>query len=122
MSFVPQDLINRLDSISRDELDRLNIGVVKLDSNGIAQIYNKVQGDLAGFSAADVEGKNWFTQVALCTNNRICYGRFKKGVSTGELDEEFNYTFTYKMKPTNVVIRLYKENVSNSYWAFIKSA
>ena len=54
------------------------------------------------------EGRNFFTQVAPCTNNRLMFGKFKDGVSKGELDSEFNYTITYKMKPTNVQIRLYR--------------
>jgi photoactive yellow protein len=63
-------------------------------------------------------GKNFFTQVAPCTNNRLFFGRFKDGVSAGELDTEFNYTFTYKMKPTNVVIRLLRDG-SSTNWVFV---
>jgi len=73
---------------------------------------------MAGVPVPSAMGKNFFTQVAPCTNNRLFFGRFKDGVSAGELDTEFNYTFTYKMKPTNVVIRLLRDG-SSTNWVFV---
>ena len=36
-----------------------------------------------------------------------------------ELDAEFNYTFTYKLKPTNVTIRLFRDPSSKTNWLFV---
>jgi photoactive yellow protein len=74
---------------------------------------------MAGVAPDAAEGKNFFTQVAPCTNNRLVFGRFKEGVGKGELDAEFNYTFTYKMKPTNVTIRLLRHAPSRSNWVLV---
>jgi photoactive yellow protein len=46
-------------------------------------------------------------------------GKFKDGVAKGALDTEFNYTFTYKMKPTNVAIRLYRHAATGTNWVFV---
>lgn len=69
--------------------------------------------------ASAAQGKNFFTEVAPCTNNRLFFGRFKQGVAKGVLDVEFDYTFTYKMRPTNVTIRLYRDGALRKNWVFV---
>ncbi|MEO0649321.1 MAG: photoactive yellow protein [Planctomycetota bacterium] len=118
MSFVDQNLISQLPTLNRNTADGLDYGCIKVDDEGNIQLYNKWESDMAGVPVASAEGKNFFTQIAPCTNNRLCFGRFKDGVQSGSLDTEFNYTFTYKMKPTNVVIRLLRDS-SNNNWVFV---
>jgi photoactive yellow protein len=118
MSFVQQNLIAQLPTLDRHTADALDFGAVKVDDSGNILLYNKWESDMAGVPVASAEGKNFFTQVAPCTNNRLCFGRFKDGVESGSLDTEFNYTFTYKMKPTNVVIRLVRDG-ANGNWVFV---
>jgi photoactive yellow protein len=119
MSFVESSLLSNLDMISRDQANAVNYGVVKVDDAGVIQMYNRWESEMAGFSPATTEGKNFFTQIAVCTNNRLFFGRFKDGVAKGDLDVEFNYTFTYKMRPTNVGIRLYRHKPSRTNWVFV---
>jgi photoactive yellow protein len=114
------DILGSLNSLSRDSADARDFGIVKVDESGVIQLYNKYESDLAGVPIANAEGKNFFTQVAICTNNRLFYGKFKEGVGKGSLDSTFYYVFTYKMKPTNVVIRLYRDQNSGTNWIFIK--
>ncbi len=113
-------ILNSLDNLSRETADSKNYGIVKVDDSGIIQLYNKYESELAGVLIANAEGKNFFTQVAICTNNRLFYGKFKEGVSKNQLDTTFYYVFTYKMKPTNVIIRIYKDPSSKTNWIFIK--
>ncbi len=63
--------------------------------------------------------RNFFTQVAPCTNNRLNFGKFKDGVANGVLDTEFNDTCTYKMKPTNGRIRLLRQTPSATNWVLV---
>lgn len=119
MSFVDSGLISSLTSLSTSQADGIPYGVVKVDDAGIVQLYNKWEADMAGVAPSAAVGKNFFTQVAPCTNNRLVFGRFKEGITKGELDAEFNYTFTYKMKPTNVTIRLFRDPVSKTNWLFV---
>ncbi|MCB1178575.1 MAG: photoactive yellow protein [Leptospiraceae bacterium] len=118
--FIDNDLTNRLGHLSQQDADGLPFGVVKVDDSGQILIYNKYESDLAGVPINNALGKNFFTQVAICTNNRLFYGRFKDGVAKKELDLSFNYVFTYKMKPTNVTIHLYHHQESSSNWIFVK--
>lgn len=118
MSFVDSSTLTTLPALDQHQADALDFGVVKVDDDGNVLLYNKWESDMAGVPVASAMGKNFFTQVAPCTNNRLFFGRFKDGVSAGQLDTEFNYTFTYKMKPTNVVIRLLRDG-SSTNWVFV---
>ncbi len=118
MSFVPDAVIHDLPAMDRASADSQPFGVIKLDDDGTIKMYNKWESEMAGFEPISVEGKNFFTKVAACTNNRLVYGRFKDGVAAKKMNEEFNYTFTYRMKPTPVMIRLHRDEAGNN-WCFV---
>ena len=118
MSFVSPSTIASLSTMTRNQADSTPHGLVKLDDNGNVLLYNQWESSMSGVAINTAEGKNFFTQVAPCTNNRLCFGRFQDGIKSGSLDTEFNYTFTYKMKPTNVVIRLVRDSANNN-WVFV---
>ena len=118
MSFVDSSTLTTLPSLDQSQADALDFGIVKVDDEGTVLLYNQWESDMAGVPVASAMGKNFFTQVAPCTNNSLFFGRFKDGVSAGDLDTEFNYTFTYKMKPTNVVVRLLRDG-SSANWVFV---
>jgi photoactive yellow protein len=118
--FIDNSTKEKLSKMTRQELDQLDFGAVKIDATGKVIMYNKYESDLAGVAPAVAEGKNFFTEVAPCTNNRLFLGKFKQGVTAKNLDSAFNYTFTYKMKPTNVVIHLLHIPADNSNWILVK--
>jgi photoactive yellow protein len=121
MSFVPNDMLGKLGRISREEADRLPFGVVKVDASGRILLYNHYEAQLAGVAPSTAEGKNFFTEIAPCTNNKLFFGRFKKGIEQGELDAAFSYTFTYKMKPTNVAIQMKHDKETGTNWVFVQA-
>lgn len=120
MSIVNESVLQKLPSLSAAELDALSIGVVKVDDQGVIQMYNKEEGRIGNVNPASVIGKNFFTQVAPCTNNRLFFGKFKEGVSKGSLAFSMPYTFTYKIKPTNVMIQMYRDPNTSSNWVLVK--
>ncbi|MEO0325983.1 MAG: photoactive yellow protein [Myxococcota bacterium] len=121
MSFVDPQVISSLSSLDRGKADALPHGAIKVDDSGTIQLYNRWESQLAGVPPAAAEGKNFFTQIAPCTNNRLVFGRFKDSVASGSLDFEIKYTFTYKMKPTNVTLRLVKDPSTKANWVFVKN-
>ncbi|MCG6146379.1 PAS domain-containing protein [Leptospira bandrabouensis] len=118
--FIDTNTLGKLGTLTQTEADAAPFGIVKVDNNGKILLYNKYESELANVPIQTAVGKNFFTEVAICTNNRIFYGRFKEGMINGDLDIAFNYVFTYKMKPTNVVIHLYHDKSSDSNWIFVK--
>ncbi len=119
MSFVPDQFIEQLSALTRHDADLQQFGIVQVDDAGVIKLYNKWESDLVSVPVASAEGRNFFTHVAPCTNNRLVFGKFKDGVSANQLDTEFNYTFTYKTKPTNVLIRLFRHKAARTNWVFV---
>lgn len=120
MSFVGPEIMSKLGNLTRSDVDTVPYGVVKVDTAGKIQLYNRYESDLAGVAVNSAEGKNFFTDIAPCTNNKLFFGKFKAGVEAGELNSMFNYTFTYKMKPTNVAIHLVHDKASKTNWIFVQ--
>lgn len=119
-SFIEPTFLTKLGSLNQASADALNFGVVKVDESGKILLYNKFESELANVPIEKAVGKNFFTEIAICTNNRLFFGKFKEGMAKKEMDVTFSYVFTYKMKPTNVMIHLYHDTSSKSNWIFVK--
>ena len=109
MEVVSDSLLSEIVAMSGPELDELDLGVIEVDDTGIVKYFNQGETNFSGVTKEQATGRNFFTQIAPCTNNRLFYGRFKKGIKKESLDHTLPYTYTYKMKPTNVLIRLYRD-------------
>lgn len=120
VKFGSDDIENALAGMKDQELDGLAFGAIQLDGNGKIISYNAAEGEITGRNAEDVIGKNFFTEVAPCTNSEEFYGRFKRGVESGNLNDLFEYVFDYKMKPTKVKVHMKKAITDDSYWVFVK--
>jgi photoactive yellow protein len=113
-------LLRRLPTMPRHEIDGLPFGVVKVDDNGKVHIYNTYESELGGIAPSDAQNKNFFTQIAPCTNNSLFFGTFKRGVMENNMNYMFPYTFTYKMKPTPVQVHLYRDETTRSNWILVR--
>ena len=121
-SFCSPDLAKSIPTMSREALDGLDFGVVKVDGEGNIQVYNKYEQDLGSLTEAEVQGKNFFGEIAVCTNNALFRGVFKEGVAANNLNHLFPYTFTYKMSPTPVKVHLYRDQAASTNWILVKKA
>jgi len=119
MSFIPDHVLDQLPNMNRNAADAQQFGIVQVDDAGQIKLYNKWESDLVGVPVNSAEGRNFFTQVAPSANNRLVFGKFKDGVAADHMDHEFNYTFTYKTKPTNVIIRLFRHKATRTNWVLV---
>lgn len=119
MRFSDEDVKDKLRVMNDQQLDALPFGVIKVDDSGRILFYNKYESELAGVAKEEAMGRNFFTQVAPCSNSRLFYGHFKDGMVQGQLDKRFVYTFTYKMRPTLVRAQLYRDPANNN-WVLIE--
>ena len=108
-----------LPAMSRGQIDALPLGVVQVDDDGTILLYNRTEAEFSGLMPADAEGRNFFTDVAACTNNQLVYGRFQEGIANHELDFTLDYTFTFRMRPTNVSLRLYRHKTTGTNWVLV---
>jgi photoactive yellow protein len=120
MSFVSEEMLRSLPTMSHEQLDALPCGAVMLDDAGIIGFYNHYAMELTKVDPMYAFGKNFFTQVAPSTNNRLVYGVFKEGVKADSLNAKILYTLTYIMRPTLVNIRLYRDPTSKTNWVLVQ--
>jgi photoactive yellow protein len=104
------DLSTIVNRIPDKVFDDLPFGLIKLDSLGKILEYNMAEAALTGFTPESVLGKNFFLEVATCTQTPEFYGRFREGVDKGLLNVQFDYLFNSEMIPTRVRVRMVKMN------------
>lgn len=119
LSFHDDNVGEKLRDVDASALNSAEFGIIQVSDDGEVLFFNKYESNLSGVDQDEAVGKNFFTQLAPCSNNRLFRGRFKSGVRTGEMDEQFNYTYTYKMRPTLVDVRLYRDDAGNN-WILVK--
>ena len=116
----PTDVITVFAPLNEEDIDDLAFGAIKLDAEGTVLSYNTAESEITGRKAADVIGKNFFTDVAPCTKTPTFQGRFMAGVKSGNLNLVFDYVFDNKMRPTEVRVQMRKAAVGDAYWIFVK--
>lgn len=118
LAFDADGVGERLREASDDALHDAPFGIIRLDDDGVVEFYNRYESDLSGVAPSEAIGSHFFTQLAPCSNNQLFQGRFEEGIRKDELDERFTYTFTYKMRPTLVDVRLYRDEAGQN-WVLI---
>jgi photoactive yellow protein len=118
--FGAPDVDNVLSQMSSEEVEQLPVGVIKIDAKGKILIYNAAEGALAGLSPRDVIGRNFFRDIAPCTNRPEFLGRFVDGVKSGNLDVIFEYRFFFNRIPTRVTVQMRRSYHDQSFWILIQ--
>jgi photoactive yellow protein len=108
----------RLEIMSGIEFDFLPFGAIRLDSMGRVMAYNRTESLYSGLKQQHVIGRDWFHDIAPCTNTAKFYGKFKEGVAKGMIDTSFDYVFTRFSEPTVRVHMLRAPN--EDFWILIK--
>jgi len=109
IEFDVPDLQAQLDKLSAEpaRYDELNFGLIAMDLDGTVLAYNRIESEFAKVAPDRALGLVFFTDIAPCTNNYLVSGRFEE---ESTLDETIDYTFTVKMRPTPVKLRLLKDD------------
>lgn len=120
-----QSTLQELESIDRmneGELDGLPFGAIRLDKDGKVLSYNATEARLTGRDPRRVIGRNFFTDVAPCTNVQAFAGRFREGVARKEMHVIFPYRFDFQMAPRDVTVTLFYSKQTDSAWVFVREA
>jgi photoactive yellow protein len=116
-----QDL-ERIDRMSVQELDALPFGAIRLDRDGNILTYNMTESRLTGRDPKRVIGRNFFSDVAPCTNVQAFAGRFREGVAKKEMHAIFPYRFDFQMAPRDVTVTLFYSKQTETAWVFVRDA
>jgi len=108
-----------MSALDRKEIESLPYGAVELDRDGNILFYNSAEGDITGRDPKVVIGKNFFKEVAPCTNRPEFHGRFEEIVNEDKSLAAFEYTFDFQMQPTKVTVQM-KRGTTGTFWIFVK--
>jgi|GEM_PF-97491 len=111
LNYDSVDLADVLPRIPRKGRDRMQFGIVELDYAGIIIAYNMGEAKMSGRDARDMIGKNFFSDIAPCTQTPDFYGRFKAGVQKGSMSARFDFLFNHEMEPTAVRVTMMTSNI-----------
>lgn len=117
--------INQLESVTRmneQQLDTLPFGAIRLDHDGRILSYNSTEAKLTGRDPKRVMGRNFFTEVAPCTNVQAFAGRFREGVAKGDMHVIFPYRFDFEMAPRDVTVTLFYSKQTETAWVFVRES
>jgi photoactive yellow protein len=106
--------------MSEQQLDTLPQGVIQLDAQGTILQYNAYEERIAGLAKKKVIGRNFFKEVAPCTDVKEFYGRFRRGVVAGKLHCKFRYHFSFKENPLDVTVTLFYSDRNRTVWVFVQ--
>ena len=112
--------LEKITRMSENELDALPFGAIRLDKDGKILTYNMTESKLTGRDPKRVIGRNFFTDVAPCTNVQGFAGRFREGVEKGEMHAIFPYRFDFEMAPRDVSVTLFYSKQTDSAWVFVR--
>lgn len=116
----PREVVTEVDSFNGSQLDALPFGAIQLDRSGTILQFNEYEANLSNRRAPDTIGRNFFLEVAPCTNVREFHGRFVEGIERGSLNASFDYTFAFKPRPRNVNVTLYHSATTDTVWVFVQ--
>ena len=117
---VERDEIQRIENLPPEELDKLPIGAIQLDREGKILSYNQTEARLAERQRDAVVGRDFFREVAPCTNVQEFAGRFREGMERRELHATFPYLFDYEMAPRHVWVTLFYSDLTQTGWVFVR--
>ena len=113
-------LLQSIDTFTNAQLDALPFGAIQLDRDGTILQFNEYEANLSNRRAPETVGRNFFRDVAPCTNVREFYGVFQDGVARGSLHESFDYRFEFKPAPRNVRVTLFYSDPTATVWVFVQ--
>ena len=124
---VDAETLDRLDDMSDDELEALDVGVVKLRDDGTVAALNDAAFRLPDLPAPSargaVLGAHFFRDLVPSADNALFFGRFRTGRRRGELDARFPYTFTTPSGTTAAfAVHLYRAPGGDTTWLLFRSA
>lgn len=109
-----------IDSMTENELDELPYGAIQLSVDGIVLKFNAYESKLANLNKEAVVGRNFFKEVAPCTDVKEFYGRFRAGVAQKNLHEIFRYHFAFRQNPRDVTVTLFYSSTTKTVWVFVR--
>src|SRR5687768_2023939 len=90
--FEQSDLASAVEALPPEALDSVDFGAIRLDADGVVQLYSKAERRLSGSGDLPRVGLDFFTKIAPCMDQPGFRGRIEQALARGRLDLEFSWT------------------------------
>lgn len=112
--------LERVAELTAEDLDALPFGAIRLDAEGRVVNYNASEARAAHLSPDRVIGRNFFTEIAPCTDVQEFAGVYREGLAKKRLQATFPYRFEFEHRRRDVIVTLFYSARTNSGWVFIR--
>jgi photoactive yellow protein len=119
VTFASNDTANAFAKLTDAQLDNISFGIIQIDAEGEILMFNDFEAGLTGRQKKAAIGRNFFTDVAICTDVPEFRGRFDAGVRAGTLDIVFEFHLGGKTMP-RVQVHMVKATRGERYWICTK--
>lgn len=109
---------DNLERIPEEGFDNLPFGSIRLNREGAIELYNSAEAELAHLNQEDVLGKDFFKDIAPCTDTDMFHGQLEELVATGKKSVRFNYKFLFPWGHRMVRIQFWVPDPDNQ-WIFV---
>ena len=96
--------------LTSEMLDMLPFGVIELSRAGTVLAYNRAEEQLSGLRRESVVERNFFTEVAPCTDVQSFRGRFERFLDGSELAQNFNFAYHFATEVVGVQLTFLRVN------------
>ena len=107
-----------LTQLSAAEFDAMPFGMIRLNRQGVIKAYNQWEAALARRSVHEVIGKNFFTDVAPCTNVAEFRGKLEELFQSPTKTHIFDYNFAFPWGVRRVRVRFVVES-ADECWVLV---
>jgi photoactive yellow protein len=117
--FTSNDVAADLEVMSREQMDALPFGVVRLDWNGDVRYFSEQEKLLSGYRL-DPNGRNWLRDVAPCMSTPAFVRAMDAAVDSSGFDMTIMMTGDF-VDPNRVLeIRIVAASVGSGFWLLIR--
>ena len=113
------DLVARIEGLSRDQLDELPFGTIRLDAEGRVIYLSKCEATLAGLGERRTVGRHFFTDLAPCMGTPAFLRRLEQARTAGTLDIRFEQVGDFDDAQRELRVRV-RSASSDGLWVFIE--
>ncbi len=108
-------------TISEEEFDGLPFGIIQIDCEGRVLRYNAFESELSGMTPESVKGRNFFHEIAPCTDVSGFRGRFEEAKGEPVINLQFAFVFPFARGERRVFIHILA-GPNETFWIFVSES
>jgi photoactive yellow protein len=101
-----------------EEFDGLPFGAIRLDGGNRVEVYNAAEAELAQRHRASTIGRDFFAEIAPCTDNVHFRGRLEELLRAGKKNARFEYRFAFPWGYRDVRVQFWVPQ-PDQRWIFV---